>query len=587
MERPAPNERGTSPNGPEQCRGCHSDVVPGPVQVGSERVRNSVPLGCDDSMKVDVIVVGSGAGALIAAGVAASSGAEVMVLEKSSKLGGGSALSTGLVFAPASSYMRAAGIEDSPKDALRYLRRLNGGLASAERLQRFLTTQRALLEWLETEASMGLRVIPDLPDFHPEFEGGKHGGRHLAAEPFDGHVLGEWADRTRRSQSLPLTYYEIEEMGGPAKVKEWDFELIAERIGADVRAQGAALVAPLVAHCLAHGVELRTEASVTALLRTDDRVSGVQIGTGDAAERVEARRAVILGTGGFEWDQAMNRQYLGMSLPGPLTVPSNEGDGHRMAMRQGAGLSMMQEAVWSPVLHVPGEEYDGRPFWRNLASEKGRPHSLMVNRAGRRFANESLNYVDIGHVFRQFDSSRHEFPNLSAFLVFDAAYKATYPVATAMPGEGAPEWMHQASSLRLLASEIGVDASHLVQTVTRFNKFATDGRDADFGRGSTSFEQYYGDPANSGPNPTLGRIDQPPFYAVSVELGSFGNRGGVTASDDGQVLDVDGRAIAGLFACGNTMAQTVLGQGYEGGGTLAQSMTYGFASARANAGGRS
>jgi hypothetical protein len=477
--------------------------------------------------------------------------------------------------------MQDAGIDDSPAEALRYLRRLNGGLATDARLERFLATQSALLDWLATEASMRLRIIPDLPDFHPEFDGGKHGGRHLAAEPFEGELLGEWADRTRRSQSLPLTYYEIEEMGGPAKVKDWDFDLIAERIVADVRAQGAAIVAPLVAECLRRGVELRVDAAVSGLISSDGRVSGVEIATGDTVERIEARRGVILGTGGFEWDQAMNCQFLGIPLAGPLTVPSNEGDGHRMAMHQGAGLSMMQEAVWSPVLHVPGEDYEGRPYWRNLASEKGRPHSILVNRAGYRFANESLNYVDVGHAFRRFDAGRHEFPNLSAFLIFDAAYKSTYPVATAMPGEGAPSWMVEASSLDGLASELGVDESSLRATVKRFNGFASDGLDDDYGRGSTSFERYYGDAANSGPNPTLGPLDEPPFYAVPVELGSFGNRGGVMATDDGQALDVDSRPIAGLYACGNVMAQTVLGRGYEGGGTLAQAMTYGYAAGRA------
>jgi hypothetical protein len=207
----------------------------------------------------------------------------------------------------------------------------------------------------------------------------------------------------------------------------------------------------------------------------------------------------------------------------------------------------------------------------------------MVNRAGQRFANESLNYVDIGHAFRQFDAGRHEFPNLSAFLVFDAAYKSTYPVATAMPGEGAPSWIVEASTLDGLASELGVDESALRATVNRFNGFASDGVDDDYGRGSTSFERYYGDPANAGPNPTLGALDEPPFYAVPVELGSFGNRGGVMATDDGQALDVDSRPIAGLYACGNVMAQTVLGRGYEGGGTLAQAMTYGYAAGRATA----
>jgi 3-oxosteroid 1-dehydrogenase len=149
-----------------------------------------------------------------------------------------------------------------------------------------------------------------------------------------------------------------------------------------------------------------------------------------------------------------------------------------------------------------------------------------------------------------------------------------------MPGEGAPDWIVESPSVDGLASELGIDATPLRETIRRFNAFAKDGVDDDFGRGSTSFERYYGDSANAGPNPTLGPLDQPPFYAVSVELGSFGNRGGVVASENAQVLDVDGHAIAGLYACGNTMAQTILGRGYEGGGTLAQSMTYGFAAGR-------
>jgi succinate dehydrogenase/fumarate reductase flavoprotein subunit len=536
-------------------------------------------------VNVDVVVVGSGAGALVAANVAAAGGAEVVVVEKSGKLGGGSALSTGLVFAPANELMRDEGIEDSPAEALEYLTKLNGGIAGRERLERFLETQAELFGWLGQESSVRFRSIPHLPDFHPEFEGGKMGGRHLAAVPYEGQLLGDWAERTRRSQSLPLTYYEIEEMGGPAKVRQWDFELIAERIGADIRAQGAALVAPLVADALKRGVEIRTDAAVERLVVSHDRIGGVEIRIDDKVEIIEAKRSVILGTGGFEWNASMNHQFLGVPLAGPLTVPSNEGDGHRMALRVGAGVALMHESVWSPVLHIPGEEYEGHPYWRNLASEKGRPHSILVNRAGFRFVNENLNYVDLGRAFQTFHVGSHGFPNLSAFLVFDAAYKSTYPIATAMPGEGIPEWMHESSTLDGLAREIGVDAANLRATVDRFNVFAGTGEDEDFGRGLTAFERYYGDPANSGPNPTLGTLDEPPFYAIPVELGSFGNRGGLTGTDAGQVLDVDGRPIAGLYACGNALAQTVLGRGYEGGGTLAQSMAYGFAAGRASAGG--
>jgi 3-oxosteroid 1-dehydrogenase len=535
-------------------------------------------------MKVDVVVVGSGAGALVAANVAAAAGAEVIVVEKSGKLGGGSALSTGLVFAPDNELMRADGIDDSPAEALAYLSRLNGGIAARERLERFLETQAQSFDWLGRESSLRFRSIPHLPDFHPEFDGGKNGGRHVAAEPFDGGLLGEWADRTRRSQSLPLTYYEIEEMGGPAKVREWDFELIAERIGADVRAQGAALVAPLVVDAVRRGIEIRTDSAVERLIVRDDRVAGVELSRDGAVETIEARRSVILGTGGFEWNASMNQQFLGVPLAGPLTVPSNEGDGHRMAIRAGAGVALMHESVWSPVFHVPGEEYEGRPYWRNLASEKGRPHSILVNRGGQRFANESLNYVDLGRAFGAFDVPTYGFPNLSAFLIVDSAYKSTYPIATAMPGEGAPEWMLEAPTLDVLARELGIDAANLAATVARFNTFAATGDDEDFGRGRTSFERYYGDPANAGPNPTLGALAEPPFYAIPVELGTFGNRGGLTGTDTGQVTDIDGRPIAGLYACGNALAQTVLGRGYEGGGTLAQAMAFGFAAGRATAG---
>ncbi len=276
----------------------------------------------------------------------------------------------------------------------------------------------------------------------------------------------------------------------------------------------------------------------------------------------------------------MNRQFLGAPMVGPLTVPSNEGDGHRMAMRAGAGLAMMQESVWSPVLHIPGEEYDGQPYWRNLASEKGRPHSILVNRAGHRFANESLNYVDLGRAFSAFSVDEHGFPNLSAFLVFDAAYGRRIRSRPRCRARARPEWMAESTTLEGLARELSIDAAALRATVDRFNGFATAGVDEDFGRGGTAFERYYGDAANAGPNPAMGRLDEPPFYAIPVELGTFGNRGGLDGTDDGQVLDVDGRPIGRLYACGNALAQTVLGRGYEGGGTLAQSMAFGYAAAR-------
>ncbi len=537
-------------------------------------------------MNADVVVVGSGAGALVSAATAAARGASVVVLEKSGQLGGGSALSTGLIFAPNNRQMAEAGIPDSDEDAFRYLRALNGGLVSDDRLRGFLRRLGAMLEFIESETPMQLRAVPHLPDFHPEFEGGRAGGRHLAAEPFEGNRLGEWAERTRRSQSLPLSYHEIEEMGGPAKVRSWNFALIAERIPADVRAQGAALVAPLVVACLERGVQIYVHATVRGLSIADDRVIGVEADLPDGATSIRARLGVVLGTGGFEWNADMNRWYLPVPLAGPLTVPTNEGDGHRMGIRIGAAVAMMHESVWAPVLQIPGEEYEGKPYWRNLASEKGRPHSLIVNRDGVRFSNESLNYVDFGRALTAYDPTSPGFPNAEAFLILDSAYKATYPVATAMPGEAAPDWMAEANTLDELAAQLGVRPGGLKSTVAGFNSDAARGTDEQFQRGATEFERYYGDPETSGPNPALGPIDQPPFYGVRVQLGTFGNRGGMLGDEDARVLRLDGQPIRGLYACGNALAQLALGRGYEGGGTLAQAMTYGHAAALAATSGR-
>lgn len=531
----------------------------------------------------DVIVVGSGAGALVAANAAALAGAEVIVLERSGQLGGGSALSTGLLFVPHHPWMKDTGIDDSRDDALTYLRQLNRGFAPDDVLETYLDRSREMVEWVQESTPLRLRPIAHLPDFHCELAGGKTGGRHLTGVPYDARELGEWAERTRKSQSLPLAYYEIEEMGGPAKIRDWDFTLIAQRITEDVRAQGAGLVAALVKASLERGVDLHVGLRVARLVREDDRVAGVEVRQNGETRRIAARRGVILATGGFEWNAQMNARFLRGPMTGPLTVPTNEGDGHLMGAAIGAGLGLMQESVWTPVLRVPGEEYEGKPYWRNLASEKARPHAILVNRAGRRFVNESLNYADMGHAFHAFDPATYSYANLPMYLVFDAAYKSTYPVATAMPGEPVPQWIATGATVRELAKTIGVDPDGLEAEVRRFNAFAAAGTDEDFHRGVTAFDRYYGDAGTTKPNPALGALADPPFYAIPVEIGTFGNRGGLVGNTSAQVLDTFGRPIPGLHACGNALAQMVLGFGYEGGGTIGQAMTFGFVAGRAAA----
>jgi 3-oxosteroid 1-dehydrogenase len=59
---------------------------------------------------------------LVCALVAAVGGLRVLVVEKSEKLGGTSAMSGGAVWVPANHHGQAAGVPDNPAEALAYLR---------------------------------------------------------------------------------------------------------------------------------------------------------------------------------------------------------------------------------------------------------------------------------------------------------------------------------------------------------------------------------------------------------------------------------------------------------------------------------
>jgi 3-oxosteroid 1-dehydrogenase len=142
-----------------------------------------------------------------------------------------------------------------------------------------------------------------------------------------------------------------------------------------------------------------------------------------------------------------------------------------------------------------------------------------------------------------------------------------------------PPWLPQADTLEALARKIGVDAEGLAATVARFNGFAREGVDRDFRRGESAYDHFYGDPDHK-PNPNLGAIEKPPFYAIEVFPGSIGTKGGPKVDVDAQVLDVEGAPIRGLYAAGNVMAG-VTGPGYPGAGsTIGTAMTFGYLAAR-------
>ncbi len=313
----------------------------------------------------------------------------------------------------------------------------------------------------------------------------------------------------------------------------------------------------------------------------DGAVVGVEIATAEGPNLLRARSAVILATGGFEWNRALTAAFLRGPLTHPASPPLATGDGLKLAQKAGAALGNMTSAWWAPTLTAGADAWpDGSPRSSPVLIERTMPGSILVNRKGARFCNEATNYSALAGAFHVFDPNSYDWANLPAWLVFDAGYRARYPVGPSWPGTPTPDWMVEAASLADLAAAIGCDGAGLEATVARFNSHAAEGRDPDFGRGESPYDVFYGDRSRPGVAATLGPLDRAPYFAVPIHIGALGTNGGVKTDAAGRALDPDGAIIAGLYAVGNVMAAPT-GSVYAGaGGTLGPALTFGVIAGR-------
>ena len=310
-------------------------------------------------------------------------------------------------------------------------------------------------------------------------------------------------------------------------------------------------------------------------------VVGVVVDTPDGVLEARAAKGVVLASGGFEWNADLRRAFLRGPMTHPVSIETNTGDGLIMAMKAGAQLSNMREAWWMPVGVVP-EEWNrmGRIL---VAGQRTLPHSIMVNRRGRRFTNEAANYNAFGAAFHVEDVSRFEYANLPCWLVFDQQFVDTYGFVVGAGGSPkvVPSWVPRADTPAELGQLLGVDGEELTLTLHRWNEHVAAGHDPDFGRGDSAFDCWWGDPHRKGRrDATLGTLERGPFYAFEIHSGALGTKGGPRVDPHGSVLDLDGDPIAGLYAAGNVMGSP-FGMTYGGpGGTLGPAMVYGYLAGR-------
>lgn len=523
---------------------------------------------------VDVVVVGSGGAALVAATLAHDGGAEVLVVEKDTMLGGTTAVSGGAMWLPGNHHMAEAGIEDSRDDALAYLRRLaDGREPDPELLEVFVDTAPEMLRYLEDHTPLRTHISP-LPDYY--WPWGIPGSRAVPARAVEpnpypvGSELPEWKDRlVSRGTLMSL---------GAATTLTEDFspqtpELLAElarREAEDIRPKGAALVAMLFKGLLERGVETLLATPARGLVLDDDGdVVGVRVEHEGRALVVGARRGVVLACGGFEWNADLVRAHIGYDVY-PLSPPNNVGDGLLMAADAGAALANMTSYWGTPVMFDPDITRDGEPV-PQFEWGRGAPASIVVNRHGQRFANEALPYNDFPKAFGAYDAERVEFPNAApGYLVFDQTVRDGQRLLSMLPGEPTPAWVPRADTIRGLAERIGIDPDALEATVQRYNEHAARGEDPDFGRHRVGLMA----PGQVAP------IEQPPFYALAIHPGALGTNGGPRIDRDGRVRRRGGGVVGGLYAAGNTAANA-FGWAYpSGGGTLGNGTVFGYRAGR-------
>ena len=529
--------------------------------------------------EVDVVVLGSGGAALTAALSASAAGASVEVFEKATTVGGTTAVSGGVVWIPA--HDRSPDGELTVEDALRYLRAQALGTMDDLLVETFVRTGPAMLEFVETHSSLHFEIAEGFPDYRPELPGGQPtGGRSLSAAPFDLNQLGDWSDRIT---SFPADWSNV---GFDAETRARLHAAIDEKTS-DLCVAGTALIAGLLKGLLDVGVIPQVNSRAEELIAEGGEIVGVRIAQPGQTVRVRARHGVILGTGGFEWDSALSQAFLRGPMHGAVSPPNNTGDGLRMAMAQGADLANMGEAWWVPIVQIPGDTIEGKQRSRSVRLERTRPRSIIVNLAGHRFVNEACDYNSMAGAFHVLDP-RGGYVNDRGWIVFDSVHMQRYGFLGVAPGEEVPDWFCESADLAELAAKTGIDADGLARTIDEWNRHVAAGTDPDFGRGSSAYDGYWGDEAaTTQAGKTLGPIDTAPFYAVPVQVGAMGTKGGPRTDHDGRVLHVSGEPIPGLFAAGNAMGG-VTGRAYGGaGGTIGPAMVFGYRSGHAAATGKS
>ena len=538
---------------------------------------------------VDLVVVGSGGGALCAAMAARAQGASVVVLEKTDKLGGSTAMSGGVLWVPNSPLMMREGVPDSPEAARRYLDAAVGDAdcgpgSTPQRRTAFLEIAPKVVEFLEGKGVPFIRA-EGWSDYQDELPGGSQRGRSIGTPLIDSAKLGRWWPLLRMGPiPAPLTVAETRFIGEATRTMRGRMMLARmawrmlwmRRTKRRLLGLGASLQGHMLLAAERLQVPLRTNAGVSSLVQEGDRVAGVVVTIDGVERRIRARSGVLIASGGFARNEKMRREF-GPQPSSTKWTNANPGETGEMILAArdvGADLAMLDEAWWIPSSLLPSGGVGMH------STDIAKPYCILVDSAGQRFTNEAGSYVENGHRIYERNKTTATIP---CWLILESRHRNRYNLGFQPPVVTPDAWLKsgylkKADTLEDLARQCGIDAAGLKRTVERFNGFAEKGVDADFRRGARAYDRSAGDPTVK-PNPNLGAIEKPPFYAVAIYPGDVGTQGGIVTDELARALRPDGSVIPGLYATGNCTA-SVMGRTYPGAGaSIAASFVFGYIAA--------
>jgi 3-oxosteroid 1-dehydrogenase len=470
------------------------------------------------SNEFDVVVLGTGAAGMVAALAAHDAGARVGLFEKADVIGGTTALSGGVCWLPCNPLAAKAGLQDSREDALLYLRSLSHGLISEDLAEALVDGTVPVIEYLESRTPLRFQLLR-IPDYHAERPGGKPlGGRSIEPTTTAFDDLGDWAPRIGIGQfsdpvtgDVYLTTLDSPRGGGSGRIDDAE---LARRRKHKVNGRGRGMIGGLLKACLERGFEpvtVRARHGAADRQRQGGRRAHASAGSG--IEEVRARGGVVLATGGFEWNKELAVNFLRGPMQHPASIPTNTGDGLKMAMRVGAQLGNMREAWWMPAAKIPGVQQYGEQKVALILRERALPGTIMVNRRGRRFVNEATNYNAIAGAFHHLDPSQFDYGNLPCWIIFDSQMARSYgfldvPIGGDHAGLGtprAPRWR------RWQRRSVSTRPAWMRHRGALERPMPQAAHDPDFGRGNSAYDGFNGDitryPAKSA---TIGAIGAPP-----------------------------------------------------------------------------